>query len=54
MIKLNKILNKILGKKEYLVTIINVDLHFKTLNFDSLKEVDKFVNEVNNETYYIG
>ena len=48
-----KIKSKYIGNIQYVVTTINVSLCIKKYKFNSIKEVDEFVEEINNETYWM-
>ena len=49
---ITKLINKYIGKIEYIVTLLGVDGDIKKHTFKSIKDVDIFVYEVNNETYW--
>ena len=49
---IKNLINKYIGKIEYVVTIINVDGEGKQFSFHKLKDVDIFVISTNNERYW--
>ena len=46
------ITSKLFGNLEYVVTVVNTDGRRCIKRFKNLKEVDDFVFEINNSTYY--
>lgn len=52
MLNFKKILSTFFGKKEYVVTIVNVSLDINKHVFNNIKDVDIFVSEINNEKYW--
>jgi hypothetical protein len=49
---IKNLINKYIGKIEYVVTILNVDGEGKQFSFHTLKEVDDFVISINKERYW--
>jgi hypothetical protein len=48
-----QLISKYIGNIQYVVTIINVSLSVQKHKFNTIKEVDEFVDEINNETYWM-
>ena len=48
-----QIISKYIGNIQYVVTIINVSLSVQKHKFNTIKEVDEFVDEINNEIYWM-
>jgi len=44
---------KYIGNIQYVVTIINVSLSVQKHQFNTTKQVDEFVDEINNDTYWM-
>ena len=53
MNSIKKLIQKYIGKIQYIVTIINVDLSIQKHQFSTIQQVDEFVNEVNNTPYWM-
>jgi len=49
----NKYKSKYIGNIQYVVTIINVSLSVEKHQFNTIKQVDEFVDEINNENYWM-
>jgi len=50
---LKQLISKYFGNTQYVVTIINVSLSVQKHKFNTIKHVDEFVDEINNETYWM-
>jgi hypothetical protein len=50
---INKFKAKYIGNLKYVVTSINVSLSVNISSFNSLVELNEFVNEINNEKYWM-
>ena len=49
---MKKFLEKCFGRLSYVATLVNMDGSIQYHSFKSIKDVDKFVVEVNNESYW--
>lgn len=50
---LKQLISKYIGNIQYIVTIINVNLSVQKHQFNTTKQVDEFVDEINNDTYWM-
>lgn len=50
---IKQLLSKYVGNIQYIVTIINVGLEVQIHQFNTTKQVDEFVDEINNDTYWM-
>lgn len=48
-----QLISKYFGNIQYMVTIINVSGQFQKHKFNTIKQVDEFVDEINDETYWM-
>jgi hypothetical protein len=54
MIKhIKQLISKYIGDIQYIVTIINVSLSVQKHQFNTTKQVDEFVDEINDDTYWM-
>lgn len=49
---INYITYKLFGNLEYVVTVVHTNGNITEMIYKSLKEVDNFIIEINNSTYY--
>lgn len=48
-----QLISKYIGNIQYVVTIINVSLSVQKHQFNTIKQVDEFVDEINNDRYWM-
>lgn len=50
---IKQLISNYIGDIQYVVTIINVSLSVQKHKFNTAKQVDEFVDEINNDTYWM-
>jgi hypothetical protein len=50
---IKQLISKYIGNIQYIVTIINVELSVQKHQFNNTKQIDEFVDEINNERYWM-